>query len=108
MDTQDLNQSNTQKRLQTSTELVDAYGRQINYLRLSVTDRCDFRCIYCMSDQMTFLPRSAVLSLEELALVGQAFVEMGVRKIRITGGEPFGAARCGLFVWSALCLARPQ
>lgn len=88
MDTQDLNQNNTQKRLQTSTELEDAYGRQINYLRLSVTDRCDFRCIYCMSDQMTFLPRSAVLSLEELALVGQAFVEMGVRKIRITGGEP--------------------
>lgn len=71
-----------------SESLIDPFGRRINYLRLSVTDRCDFRCIYCMSDQMTFLPRSAVLSLEELAWVGRAFVELGVRKIRITGGEP--------------------
>lgn len=71
-----------------SESLIDPFGRRINYLRLSVTDRCDFRCIYCMSDQMTFLPRSAVLSLEELAWVGRAFVELGVQKIRITGGEP--------------------
>jgi GTP 3',8-cyclase len=68
--------------------LLDRFGRQVNYVRLSVTDRCDFRCVYCMAEQMQFLPRSQVLSLEELALVGRAFVELGVTKIRLTGGEP--------------------
>lgn len=68
--------------------LVDRFGRHVNYVRLSVTDRCDFRCIYCMSEQMTFLPRAQVLTLEELALLGRAFSELGVSKIRITGGEP--------------------
>jgi cyclic pyranopterin phosphate synthase len=68
--------------------LVDRFGRQVNYVRFSVTDRCDFRCVYCMSEQMTFLPRAKVLTLEELAALGRAFVELGVRKIRITGGEP--------------------
>jgi cyclic pyranopterin phosphate synthase len=70
------------------TELVDRFGRQVNYLRLSVTDRCDFRCVYCMAEDMEFVPKAQVLSLEELYQVGQAFVEMGVRKIRLTGGEP--------------------
>lgn len=68
--------------------LVDRFEREVSYLRLSVTDRCDFRCVYCMAEDMTFLPREQVLSLEELFAVGSAFTELGVRKIRITGGEP--------------------
>lgn len=68
--------------------LVDKFNRQVNYVRLSVTDRCDFRCIYCMAEEMTFAPRSEVLSLEEIALVARAFVNLGVNKIRLTGGEP--------------------
>ena len=75
--------------LKTQTnKLVDKFGRQVTYVRLSVTDRCDFRCVYCMSEDMTFLPREEVLSLEEITLLSQAFVELGVTKIRITGGEP--------------------
>ncbi len=69
-------------------QLTDGFGRHINYLRLSVTDRCDFRCVYCMAEEMTFLPRAQVLTLEECAEISHAFVELGVRKIRITGGEP--------------------
>ncbi len=69
-------------------ELIDDFGRRVNYVRISVTDRCDFRCVYCMSEEMTFLPRAQVLTLEELALVARAFVELGVEKIRLTGGEP--------------------
>ncbi len=68
--------------------LVDTYGRQITYLRLSVTDRCDLRCTYCMSENMRFLPKRDVLSLEELERLAVAFIERGVQKIRITGGEP--------------------
>jgi len=68
--------------------LVDRFDRHINYVRISVTDRCDLRCIYCMSEKMTFLPRDQILDLEEILLVGQAFTELGVNKIRITGGEP--------------------
>ncbi len=70
------------------TALIDPFGRRIDYVRFSVTDRCDFRCVYCMSERMTFLPRARVLTLEELATLGRAFVELGARKIRITGGEP--------------------
>ena len=70
------------------TRLIDRFGRQVDYVRLSVTDRCDFRCVYCMAEDMTFLPRARILTLEELAAVGESFVELGVRKIRITGGEP--------------------
>jgi GTP 3',8-cyclase len=70
------------------TQLVDSFGRHVTYVRISVTDRCDFRCVYCMTEEMTFLPRSQVLSLEELALVARAFIELGVTKIRLTGGEP--------------------
>jgi len=72
----------------TDRQLVDSFARNISYLRLSVTDRCNLRCTYCMAEDMTFLPKSRVLSLEEMALVGQAFVELGVEKIRLTGGEP--------------------
>ncbi|WP_371226272.1 GTP 3',8-cyclase MoaA [Pseudomonas sp. QE6] len=70
------------------SQLVDPFGRRITYLRLSVTDRCDFRCTYCMSEDMQFLPRDQVLSLEELEAVADAFISLGVRRIRITGGEP--------------------
>ena len=69
-------------------QLSDSFGRQITYLRLSVTDRCDFRCVYCMAEEMTFVPRKDVLCFEELSLVARAFVELGVEKIRLTGGEP--------------------
>lgn len=68
--------------------LEDRFGRRVDYLRLSVTDRCDFRCIYCMAEDMTFVPRKEVLSLEELHRVARVFVGLGVRKIRLTGGEP--------------------
>ena len=68
--------------------LVDGFGRTVRYLRISVTDRCDFRCVYCMAEEMTFLPRVQLLTLEEIATLSQAFVELGVEKIRLTGGEP--------------------
>ena len=68
--------------------LVDKYGRRITYVRLSITDRCDFRCTYCMAEEMTFLPRHEVLSLEECLTVASTFVGLGVSKLRITGGEP--------------------
>lgn len=71
-----------------SPSLIDSFGRKIDYLRLSVTDRCDFRCTYCMAEDMTFLPRKEVLSIEELERVAHIFVALGVAKIRITGGEP--------------------
>lgn len=73
---------------QPPSTLIDRFGRYVTYLRLSVTDRCDFRCVYCMDDEMTFLPRAQVLSLEELLAVARAFVALGVTKIRLTGGEP--------------------
>jgi cyclic pyranopterin phosphate synthase len=68
--------------------LVDPFGRAVTYLRVSVTDRCDFRCVYCMSEDMTFLPKRDLLTLEELDRVCSVFVDQGVRKLRITGGEP--------------------
>ena len=70
------------------TQLIDTFGRAVTYLRVSVTDRCDFRCVYCMSENMTFLPKTEILSLEELERVAGAFVRLGVRKLRLTGGEP--------------------
>ena len=69
-------------------QLVDPFGRHVSYLRVSVTDRCDFRCTYCMAEHMTFLPKRDVLSLEELDRLCSAFVRKGVRKLRLTGGEP--------------------
>ncbi|MBI2978625.1 MAG: radical SAM protein, partial [Rhodospirillales bacterium] len=68
--------------------MIDPFGRHVTYLRVSVTDRCDFRCVYCMSEHMTFLPKAEVLTLEELDRVCSAFVRKGVRKLRLTGGEP--------------------
>ena len=69
-------------------QLVDRFGRTVDYLRISITDRCDFRCVYCMAEDMTFLPRAQILTLEEIATLAKAFAELGVKKIRITGGEP--------------------
>lgn len=71
-----------------SFNLIDRFGRKVDYLRISITDRCDFRCVYCMSEEMTFLPRGQILSLEELYTISKAFAELGVTKIRVTGGEP--------------------
>ncbi|MEM7696498.1 MAG: GTP 3',8-cyclase MoaA [Pseudomonadota bacterium] len=68
--------------------LVDTFGRTVSYLRISVTDRCDFRCVYCMAEHMTFLPKKDLLTLEEIDRVASAFVDRGVKKLRITGGEP--------------------
>jgi len=68
--------------------MLDPYGRTISYLRVSVTDRCDFRCVYCMAEEMTFLPKAEILSLEELDRLCSAFIRLGVKKLRLTGGEP--------------------
>lgn len=68
--------------------LIDQFGRTVDYIRLSITDRCDFRCTYCMAEDMTFLPRNEVLSLEECLRIVKVFVRLGVTKVRITGGEP--------------------
>jgi cyclic pyranopterin phosphate synthase len=78
----------TDQNVRPANVLIDSFGRHVDYIRLSVTDRCDFRCVYCMTEEMTFLPRTQVLSLEELHMIAQAFTELGVRKIRLTGGEP--------------------
>ena len=80
--------SSPQARAENQRALVDGFGRTVTYLRVSVTDRCDLRCVYCMSEHMTFLPKAQVLTLEELDRIASAFVGLGVRKLRITGGEP--------------------
>jgi cyclic pyranopterin phosphate synthase len=74
--------------MQPTPVLTDRFQRRVDYVRLSVTDRCDFRCVYCMAEEMTFVPKPQVLTLEEHFRVAQAFTELGVRKIRLTGGEP--------------------
>src|SRR5256885_1254761 len=68
--------------------MIDPFGRAISYLRVSVTDRCDFRCVYCMAEDMTFLPKADLLTLEELDRLCSVFIAKGVRKLRLTGGEP--------------------
>src|SRR5262245_44019412 len=83
--------------------LVDPFGRRVTYVRISVTDRCDFRCTYCMSEHMTFLPKKDLLSLEELDRVCTAFVAKGVKKLRITGGEPLVRKN---ILWLLRALAR--
>src|SRR5258708_19162167 len=70
------------------SDMIDPFGRHVSYLRVPVTDRCDFRCVYCMSEDMTFLPKADILSLEELDRLCSAFIAKGVRKLRLTGGEP--------------------
>lgn len=78
----------THMSYQNSTALIDKFGRKISYLRISVTDRCDLRCVYCMSEDMKFMPRAKLLTLEEIARIAKQYVDLGVSKIRITGGEP--------------------
>ena len=78
----------TAPSVRSRPRLVDGFGRAVTYLRVSVTDRCDLRCVYCMAEHMTFLPKAQVLTLEELERLASAFIDLGVRKIRITGGEP--------------------
>src|SRR5678815_3855486 len=73
---------------QVRPSLVDGFGRTVTYLRVSVTDRCDLRCVYCMAEHMTFLPKAEVLTLEELDRIASAFVGLGTRKLRLTGGAP--------------------
>ena len=68
--------------------MIDGFGRRITYVRMSVTDRCDLRCRYCMAERMTFLPRKDVLSLEEIVALADIFIARGVKRIRLTGGEP--------------------
>jgi cyclic pyranopterin phosphate synthase len=70
------------------TQLIDRFGRKVTYVRMSITDRCDFRCVYCMDEEMTFMPREKLLTLEEIVFLLRAFCELGVEKVRITGGEP--------------------
>src|SRR5258705_4154184 len=72
--------------------MIDPFGRTITYLRVSVTDRCDFRCVYCMAEEMTFLPKSELLTLEELDRACSAFVRLGVKKLRLTGGVAPGSS----------------
>lgn len=72
----------------TQPQLIDRFGRKVTYVRMSITDRCDFRCVYCMDEEMTFMPREKLLTLEEIVFLLQAFCELGVEKVRITGGEP--------------------
>ena len=76
------------EKLPVKQKLIDQFGRTVDYIRLSITDRCDFRCVYCMAEEMTFLPRDEVLSLEECARLVRVFVGLGITKVRITGGEP--------------------
>ena len=79
-----MSELNTEKQ----TKLIDPFGRTVDYLRVSVTDRCDFRCVYCMAEEMTFLPKAELLSLEEMEMLCRRFMAAGIRKIRLTGGEP--------------------
>ena len=80
--------TSARQTLAQAPTLIDGFGRAVSYLRVSVTDRCDLRCVYCMSEHMTFLPKAEVLTLEELDRLASAFIGQGVRKLRITGGEP--------------------
>jgi len=80
--------SHTGRIAQASPSMIDPFGRMVSYLRVSVTDRCDFRCTYCMAEKMTFLPKKDLLTLEELERLCCAFIDKGVRKLRLTGGEP--------------------
>lgn len=82
----------------TPQALVDPFQRRITYLRVSVTDRCDFRCLYCMAEDMSFLPKAEVLDLEALERLCGAFIRLGVRKLRLTGGEPLVRRDVGLLI----------
>ena len=92
-----------------TTPLIDPFGRAISYLRVSVTDRCDMRCVYCMAEDMVFLPKPEVLSLEELGRLAAVFIGMGTRRIRVTGGEPLVRRGIGdLLMQLGTWLDRPE
>lgn len=80
--------STLSRKAMSDRVLIDGYSRKVDYVRMSVTDRCDFRCVYCMAEDMTFLPRQQILSLEEIQQIAERFVALGTKKIRLTGGEP--------------------
>ena len=88
MNTVTIDRIGARKLLDAKTPMIDPFGRAVTYLRVSVTDRCDFRCTYCMAENMTFLPKKDLLTLEELNRLCSAFIAKGVRKLRLTGGEP--------------------
>ncbi len=88
MNTVTIDQNGAQKLIDAKAPMIDPFGRAVTYLRVSVTDRCDFRCTYCMAENMTFLPKKDLLTLEELNRLCSAFIAKGVRKLRLTGGEP--------------------
>src|ERR1041384_1879738 len=93
--------------MERRTPLIDTYGRRISYVRLSVTDRCDLRCRYCMAERMEFLPRAELLTLEELVRLAGAFLARGVARIRLTGGEPLVRRGIGELVkWLGARLGR--
>jgi cyclic pyranopterin phosphate synthase len=79
-----------------TTTLIDQFNRRIDYIRISVTDRCDFRCLYCMSEEMNFLPKKEMLTLEEIARIVNVFTQLGVTKVRVTGGEPLVRKNIGI------------
>src|SRR3954454_21907405 len=83
-----MNESLWPRERRSQSHMIDPFGRSISYLRVSVTDRCDFRCTYCMAENMNFLPKKDLLTLEELNRLCSAFIAKGVRKLRLTGGEP--------------------
>ena len=97
--------TNQVNELLENSALVDPFNRQISYLRLSVTDRCDLRCTYCMPEKMTFLKKKEVLSFEEMHKLCSAFIQLGIKKIRITGGEPL--VRKGIMAVSYTHLTLP-
>ena len=103
MDSVEVNGAPAHDLNDSRASLVDPFGRAITYLRVSVTDRCDFRCVYCMAENMSFLPKAEVLTLEELDRLCSAFVARGVRKLRLTGGEPL--VRRGIMTLVALAVA---
>ncbi len=88
MDHTPANWRNAEPLVDRAAPMIDPFGRAVTYLRVSVTDRCDFRCTYCMAENMTFLPKKDLLTLEELDRLCSAFIAKGVRKLRLTGGEP--------------------
>src|SRR6476620_3675588 len=89
--------------LKTMPPMIDPFGRRVTYLRVSVTDRCDFRCVYCMAESPTFLPRKDLLTLEEIDRLASAFIAKGVRKVRLTGGEPLVRK---ILIWLIKSLSR--
>ena len=99
LNTVTIDRTGAQRLADAKTPMIDPFGRAITYLRVSVTDRCDFRCTYCMAEDMTFLPKRDLLTLEELDRLASAFVAKGVRRLRLTGGRWAGSPRPSSAGW---------